>query len=479
MMSIDESKPPGAESANAVGVPRQVWVVAAAVVVGLGMALLDTTIVNVALDAIARDLHCSLGAIQWVSTVYLLTLAVVIPLAGWSTERFGSRRVWMAAVTVFTAGSALCGAAWSIDALIAFRVLQGIGGGLIMPVGMSLIARASGPERMGRVMSVVGVPMLLVPVLGPVLGGIIVDTISWRWIFYINVVLGAVALTLAARLLPRDPTETTAPPLDRLGLVTLAPGLAAVVFGLSEVQSHGGPTAPAAWGPIVGGAALVVLFVLHARRAPHALIDVRLFRRAPFLAAATTIFFAGAALYGALFVTPLYFQLARGESPLTAGLLVAPQGIGAALAMPLAGRLTDRIGGGIVAATGLFICAAATVPLTLVTGHTPYAWLVVVLLVRGLGIGASLMPTTAAAYATLQRSEIPRATGAISVLQQLGGSIGVTALAVSLQSRTHATGSASRAAAFTAPFTWALALAAIALAAAIVLAVAGRRAARE
>jgi MFS family permease len=443
-------------SASEAGVSREVWVVAAAVVVGLGMALLDTTIVNVALDAIAHDLHATLTTIQWVSTAYLLTLAVVIPLAGWSTERFGSRRVWLGAVSVFVLGSALCGASWSIGALIAFRVLQGIGGGLIMPVGMSLIARAAGPARMGRVMSVVGVPMLLVPVLGPVLGGVLVDEISWRWIFYINVMFGAVALLLAARLLPRDPAEATRPRLDWFGLATLAPGLAGIVFGLSEVQSHGGLGAPVAWAPIT------------------ALVDVRLFGRRPFTAAATTIFFTGAALYGGLFLTPLYYQLARGASPLVAGLLVAPQGVGAALAMPLAGRLTDRHGGGVVATAGLVLVTVATIPLTLVTGHTHYGWLAVVLLVRGLGIGASLMPTTAAAYRTLHRAEIPRATSAISVLQQLGGSIGVTTLAVTLQTHTRAAGS-NPAHAFADTFTWATALAAIALAAAVALAVTAHR----
>ena len=455
----------------AAGIPREVWVVATAVVVGLGMALLDTTIVNVALDATARDLHATLGTIQWVSTAYLLALAVVIPLAGWATERFGSRRVWLCAVTVFVVSSALCGASWSLGALIGFRVLQGIGGGLIMPVGMSLIARTAGPERMGRVMSVVGVPMLLVPVLGPVLGGVIVEEISWRWIFYINVALGALAFILASRLLPRDPAGSTRPNLDWLGLVTLAPGLAGIVFGLSEVQRHSGLGAPAAWVPIAAGIALVAGFAVHGRRARQALIDVRLFDRSSFAAAALTIFLTGAALYGGLFVTPLYYQVARGASPLVAGLLVAPQGIGAALAMPIAGRLTDRYGGGIVATGGLILVAVATIPLTLVTAHTNDGWLAAVLLVRGLGIGCSLMPTTAAAYSTLNRSEIPRATSAISVLQQLGGSIGVTILAVTLQSHLRtATTASTRSHAFADTFVEAAVFAAVALAGAVTLA---------
>src|SRR5918998_6927127 len=180
---------------------REVWVVASVVVVGVIMSILDTMIVNVAHETVSRELDEPLETIQWVATGYLLAVATVIPLTGWMTERFGSRRIWMVSVALFGLGSALCGLAWSAESLITFRVLQGFGGGMIMPVGMALLAQTAGPGRVGRVMSVVGVPMLLGPILGPVLGGLIVDTISWRWIFYVNVPIVAVALVLAARLL--------------------------------------------------------------------------------------------------------------------------------------------------------------------------------------------------------------------------------------------------------------------------------------
>src|ERR1700757_34159 len=189
------------ESRPEEGLTREVKLVAAVVVLGVVMSLLDTTIVSVALDTLSRDLHSSLSTIQWVSTGYLLSLAMVIPLAGWLSERFGSKRVWMVSVAVFAIGSALCGLASSAGSLIFFRVLQGFGGGLIMPVGMSVLAQTAGPRHMGRVMSVIGVPMLLGPVLGPVLGGLIVTNASWEWIFYVNVPIAAVSLILAARLL--------------------------------------------------------------------------------------------------------------------------------------------------------------------------------------------------------------------------------------------------------------------------------------
>src|SRR5689334_13493371 len=213
------------------GIDRALARLAAVVVLGTIMSILDTTIVNVAIETLGRDLHASLTSIQWVSTGYLLALATVIPLTGWTMERFGAKRAWMTSVVLFLAGSTLCGLAWSTGSLIAFRVLQGFGGGMIMPIGQAILAQAAGPQRMGRVMSVIGVPTLLGPILGPVIGGLIVDNFSWRWIFFVNLPVGAVALILAARTLPAADAGRTRPRLDVPGLLLLSPGLAALVYG--------------------------------------------------------------------------------------------------------------------------------------------------------------------------------------------------------------------------------------------------------
>src|ERR671933_2301063 len=183
-------------------VPKDLRPIAIVVIVGALMSILDTTIVNVALQTLRDDLSVSLATIQWVATAYLLALSAVIPFTGWMAERFGPRTVWMGSVLAFVVTSGLCGAAWSAGSLIAFRVLQGLAGGMVMPVGMITLAQAAGPKRMGRVMSIVGVPMLLAPVLGPVLGGLIVTHLSWRWIFLVNLPIGLVGLMLAARLMP-------------------------------------------------------------------------------------------------------------------------------------------------------------------------------------------------------------------------------------------------------------------------------------
>ena len=420
------------------GLSREVKIVAAVVVLGAIMSVLDTTIVNVALDRLSRDLHSPLSTIQWVSTGYLLSLAMVIPLAGWLTQRFGSKRVWMISVAVFAVGSALCGLAWSDGSLIFFRVLQGFGGGLIMPVGMSVLAQTAGPRHMGRVMSVIGVPMLLGPVLGPVIGGLIVDNAPWQWIFFVNVPIAAVALILAARLLKPDQGRAEVGRLDWLGVALLSPGLASLVFGLAETETSGGLGAPIASAPIAAGLMLIGLFVLHALRTPRPLIDMRMFGSIGFSAAAATTFLLGAALFGAMLLLPLYFQVDRGESALSAGLLMAPQGIGAALVMPLSGRLTDRIGGGRVAMFGIGLMSLATIPLVSVAASTSYLWLALVLLVRGIGLGCSMMPTMASAYTVVRSDQVPGATSVLNALQRLGGSIGTALVAVVLADQTRA-----------------------------------------
>jgi EmrB/QacA subfamily drug resistance transporter len=407
--------------------------IAGVVTLGLVMAVLDTTIVNVALDTLSKDLHAPLMTIQWVSTGYLLSLAATIPLSGWVTERFGSKRTWIASIALFAVGSALCALATSAGELIVFRVLQGLGGGMLLPVGFTLVAQSAGPRRIGRALALIGMPILLAPIFGPIIGGLIVDSAAWQWIFVVNVPIAIAAIVAAARVLEPDAGRADAGALDWIGVASLCPGVAGIVFGLSETESQGGIGHPIAFVPIVAGLVLVGLFVWRSLRAARPLIDLRLFGSRGFRAAATATFLLGAVLFGTLLVLPLYYQVDRGQSALDAGLLLAPQGIGAALMLPVSGRLTDRLGGGPVLVAGCTLAALATVPLVFVSDHTPYALLGVVLLVRGLGLGASIQPATAAAYALLDSSQVPRATAALTTLRQIGGSIGTALLALVLQ----------------------------------------------
>ena len=410
-----------------------VWRIAAVVVIGAILSILDTTIVNVALDTLGRDLHSPLADIQWVATGYMLALAAVIPVSGWAAGRFGAKRLWIASVVLFTLGSALSGLAWSTETLVIFRVLQGIGGGMIMPVGTMMLTRAAGPARLGRIMSVIGMPMILAPIFGPTLGGLILDHLDWRWIFYVNVPVGIVAVAMGMRLLPNVEEGVFRTKLDRVGLALLALGVPLFVYGLAEIGQSGGLAAPQAYGPLVIGAALVAAFVFHALRVDEPLLNVRLFRSASFSAAAVTTFVLGACLFGAMIIMPLYFQLVRGEDAVTTGLLLIPQGIGAAIAMPLAGRFSDRVGGGRVALAGLAVTLVTTLPFIALQADTSYLLISAAMIGRGLGIGLTMMPAMTAAYSRLRPEDIAHATPQLNVLQRVGGSIGTALLTVVLQ----------------------------------------------
>jgi EmrB/QacA subfamily drug resistance transporter len=409
-----------------------VWRISAVVIVGSIMSILDTTIVNVALATLSRELHATIDQIQWVVTGYMLSLAAVIPVTGWAARRFGAKQVYVTSVILFTLGSALCGLATTTTELIVFRVLQGVGGGMILPIGQLMMAEAAGPQRMGRVMSVVAVPAMLAPILGPTIGGLILDSASWRWIFFVNVPIGVIAVIAALRILPkvkRGPVDK----LDVSGLALLATGLPLVTYGLAEIGATGGFGFVRVILPIIAGLSLITMFVFHALRIKNPLLDVRLYRRATFASASFAMFCLGAALFGGMILLPLYWQDIRHLSVVDTGLLTAPQGLGAAMAMPLAGKLTDRYGGGPLALFGVTLCTIATIPFGLIGAHTSTLGLSVAMFVRGIGIGFGFMPAMAAAFAALDRSELSHATPQLNVLQRVGGSIGTAVLAVVLQ----------------------------------------------
>ena len=412
---------------------RELLVLGGVIVLGTILAILDATIVNVTIPTLGVEFDASVSTIQWVMTAYLLALASAIPLTGWASGRFGAKRVWIASVALFTAGSALAGAAWSIETLIAFRVLQGLGGGLLLPVGQAMLATAAGPGRIGRVMSVIGVPMLLGPIFGPVIGGAIVDEVSWRWIFFVNLPVGIAAILLAWRLLP-DAGVRRADRLDLRGLALLSPGIAIFVYGMSEAGPTGGFGAGRVVAGVVVGLALLAAFVWHARRrGPRALLDLTLFARRGFAAAAATNLLVGIALFGALILLPLYYQTVRGESALATGLLLVPQGLGAALAMPIAGRLTDEIGARRVIPAGLLLALLGTAAYTQVGAETSYVFLSGALFAIGLGLGSTIMPSMAVAYQAASREAVAHATSAMNVVQRIAGSVGTALLAVVLQ----------------------------------------------
>jgi EmrB/QacA subfamily drug resistance transporter len=437
-MSAAPSPPPATASARPAepGLDRGVLLVASVVVLGAIMSILDVTVVNVAIKTLAVDFNTTLSTIQWVATGYTLALATVIPLTGWGADRFGTKRLYLTSIVLFVAGSALAGAAWSAGSLIFFRVLQGLGGGMLMPVGMTILTRAAGPQRVGRVMAIIGVPMLLGPIFGPILGGWLVDDYSWRWIFYINLPVGALALVMSLRILPRD---VSAPHhrLDWLGLLLLSPSLATLIYGLAQSSSSGGFSSAKALVPATVGAVLFAVFIRHALHTPDALVDLKLFGNRTFSASTVTLALMVISVFGGMLLLPLYLQVVRGESAMDTGLLLAPQGVGAMLAMPIAGRLTDRTGVGRISPAGLAVVALSFLGLTQLQADTSYWRLSAVLFVMGVGMGFTMMPTFSGAMQTLRRASIARASTSLNITQQVGASIGTAVMSVLLTAAIH------------------------------------------
>ncbi|HEX3190898.1 MAG TPA: DHA2 family efflux MFS transporter permease subunit [Streptosporangiaceae bacterium] len=456
------------------GLSREILVLAGVVILGTIMTVLDLTVVNVAIPTLASDLGASIPAIQWVMTGYMLAFATVIPLTGWAAERFGARRAWIFALLLFLLGSVLAGAAWSLGSLIAFRVLQGLGAGMILPIGQTILAQAAGPQRMGRVMSVIGVPMLLAPVFGPLLGGAIIGAASWRWIFFINLPVGLAAVVAALRLPPAGAGSGArgGARLDVRGLLLLSPGIAVFLYGMSEAGGHGGFGNPRTSVAVLAGLVLIGLFFWHAAvRGGHALIDVSLLRRRGFGAAAAVNLLLMVALFGSLILIPLYYQQVRHEGAVAIGLLLAPQGLGAALALPLAGRLTDTFGARGVASAGMVLAALGMLAYTQVGPGTSYLYLSAALLVVGAGVGATVVPSMAAAFQALARAETPRATSALNVIQRLGGAVGTALFAIVLSRQAEAGpgGAGALAGAFGTTFWVAAGLIAVAVVPALLL----------
>lgn len=440
-----------------------------ALIVGGIMPVVDTTIVAIGLDRIGEDLGADVATLQWVSTVYLLALAVVIPVAGWVQARLGDRNAWILASGIFLAASVLCASASGIGELIAFRALQGAGAGLLLPLLQTLPMQRAPREAMARTMAVMSVPISLGPVIGPVLGGLVLSSLDWRWLFLINLPLGAVGLLLAALWLPggRSGARTT---LDVIGLLLLAPGLVGVLLALSNLAGGTGAGEVAVWVPAVTGLVLLVAFVPWTLGRRDPLVDLRLLGVRSLRASTVAMAFSGANLYAATFLLPLALQTDRGVSVLEAALLLIPQGVGSLLARAGAGRLVARGGPRAVAISGFALVAVMTVPFALDDGTLALAVWAVVLFVRGLGLGVVLVPIMASGYLDVAPDRMPHASAFSRMAQQLGGAFGTATAALVLAAVTTASGTR---AGFDAAFVVVIGICAAAMAAS--LALPGRR----
>ncbi len=398
------------------------------------MAILDVTVVTVAQRTFIAEFGSTQAVVAWTMTGYTLGLATVIPLTGWAADRFGTKRLFMGSVVAFVLGSLLCAVASTIMQLIAFRVVQGVSGGMLMPLGFMIMTREAGPGRLGRLMSILSIPMLLAPIAGPILGGWLIDTSSWKWIFLINLPIGLATFVLAGIVFPRDhPARSET--FDVIGGLLLSPGLATFLFAVSSVPRYGTVADRRVLIPAAIGLVLIVAFVVHAlHRADHPLIDLRLFQNPVLTRANVTMLLFAAAFFGAGLLLPSYFQQVLHQTPMQAGVHMIPQGLGAMLTMRLTGPLVDRQGPGKIVLVGIALIMGGLGAFAFgVARHAGYfPTLLVALTIMGLGMGCTMMPLTVASVQALAPHQIARGTTLMSVSHQVGGSMGTALMAMIL-----------------------------------------------
>lgn len=401
------------------------------------MAILDTTVVGVAQRTFITEFDSTQAVVAWTVTGYTLALATVVPLAGWAADRFDTKRLFITSVLAFTAGSMLCATAPNITLLIAFRVIQGLGGGMLAPLASTILARHAGPRRVGRLMSILGVAMLLGSLAGPVLGGWMIDSYSWRWVFGINLPIGVAAAVAAAIVLPRD-RATSSEPFDIVGMLLLSPGLAALLYGVSSIPGRGTLADHHVWLPAAVGVVLIGGFVVHALyRTHHPLIDLRLFRNWAVSAANGGMLLAGSAFVGVVVLIPSCLQQLLHQTPLQSGVHMMPERLGAILTLSLAGWLMDRRGPRVIVVSGITLIGAGVATFAYgISTHAGYRPVLLVgLTMIGMGVGCTTVPLIAAAVQSLAPHQIARGSALIHVNHHVAGSISMALMSVILTSQ--------------------------------------------
>ena len=394
-----------------------VWKILSVVVLGSFLSTLDATVVNVSLSSLAAELHTRLSVIQWVSSGYLLALALMLPLNGWLVERIGTKRLYLICFSGFTLASALCALSWSANSLVGFRVLQGVSGGLMAPMAQLVIARVAG-KNLVRVMGYVAVPILLGPLLGPVIAGAILQYASWRWLFLINLPIGALAVTLASCFLPDDHDRRVGHrELDLIGFFLLSPGLVLFLYGSEHLGENAGMAAL-----LLSVILLAAFFRKALRDGERAIIDLQLFGSRSFAASALTQFTTNGLSFAGLMLIPAYLTRAAGQSASTTGWLMAPMGLGMICTYPSLGRWTKRFGIRRTSAGGASLALLGTLILLYLSGHhLNLTILAGALFMRGMGMSAVGVPSISAAYAAVRMEDLPMATTSLNIVQRLGG----------------------------------------------------------
>ncbi|GMS56210.1 MDR family MFS transporter [Enterococcus raffinosus] len=419
--------------------PKNVLSAAWAIALGAIAPMLDSTMVNIAIDQLTKNFHTTLAIIQWAITGYVLALAIAVPIAGWLMNRFDGKKIFISAVVLFGCTSVLAGISWSVTSFIVFRLLQGFTAGIITPLMSTLLVKTAGPEKIGRVMAIVSTPMIFGPILGPVLGGFIVQAASWRWIFFINVFIILIAAPLMMRTLPSFEPFNRESKLDIFGILDLSVMSAALIYGITKAADHA--TFKNSEALLWTGLDVLLLFVyiFYDYRKQHAtVLPLTIFSNRSFKAASIGLFFANIAIMGPMLILPLFFQNFRHFSAMEAAIALIPQGIGMLVTRPMIGKMIDRLGAKYVVIASLIISLIGTIPLLFVTDHTSMIWIALILFIRGTSFGGINLPLTSDVYTGLADEELPDAGVGINIIENLGSSFGsamiATVVATVLQS---------------------------------------------
>lgn len=408
--------------------------VAIVLVFGALAPLFDSTMVNVAIHTIESDFNAAISAVQWVTTGYVLAMGLTVPISGWATKRFGCKRSYIFSLALFLVGSVCSMLSWNIGSMIGFRIIQGVGAGLLMPVLQTELVQVSGGRNLGRIMSIISIPSLLGPILGPVLGGIIVNVWGWHAIFWVNIPICIVAIPLAMWGIPADRHVKKNLSLDVTGLLLLSPAFALLIYGIAQIATYGGLGSRAVYIPLIIGAVLMTAYIVYAlntKREPA--LDVRLFKSVNFSASNILLVLCGIIANGAMLMLPLYYQDVRGLSALYAGLWLIPQGVGMLLTRTWVGKVADREGSRNVVLVSLAAVAIGTLPFAFAGADTNAILLSIGLLIRGAGLGGLMIAILTSAYIGIQREQIPHASTATRIFQTIGGAFGSAILATVAQ----------------------------------------------
>ncbi|CAM3755448.1 DHA2 family efflux MFS transporter permease subunit [Cohnella lubricantis] len=396
-----------------------------AIIVGIFMVILDGTAVNVAIPKLQEEFVSSLSLIQWTVTGYALAQAAVIPLAGWLSDRFGAKRIFLISIALFTIGSGLCALADSAEMLILFRILQGLGGGVVMPISMAFVYRIAPKDKVGAVMGMMGIPILLAPALGPVLAGWMVDYVSWHWIFLINLPIGIIAVILGIRTLPNIERQTVAA-LDLLGIILAPLAFAALSYGVTQ-----GGTSWTSTETLVGicvGAVALILFIFVELRRKNPLLELRVFRSGNFTRGIIVQWVSQFALFGSFFLVPLFLQQAHGYSAFETGLIMLPQAIASGLFMPIGGKLSDRFGARPMVLSGMVLVIAAALLLSNMNAGDGIVMVMLPLALLGAGMGLFMMPLNTHLIQSAPQNLVGRVTSLTNAAQQVMSSLAIATL---------------------------------------------------